>query len=153
VTTCTARGADQTVQAVEDRSHVQQIRDLTGGAGANVVIDFVGEGGAERDAVELLGTRGVGVMVGYGGSMEIEILSQALFPETSFLGSIVGTYNEAVELIALCARGDAHPHHLPAGGRERRPAPARRGSPGRPRSPGPERVLIGPKPHAAGRAE
>jgi NAD+-dependent secondary alcohol dehydrogenase Adh1 len=98
-------GADQVVQAVEDRSHVQQIRDLTGGAGAGVVLDFVGEGGAERDAVDLLGTRGVCVMVGYGGSMEIEILSQALFPETSFLGSIVGTYNEAVELIALCARG------------------------------------------------
>lgn len=55
--------------------------------------------------MELLGTRGVGIMVGYGGSMEIEILSQALFPETSFLGSIVGTYNEATELIALCARG------------------------------------------------
>ena len=70
------------------------VRDLTGG-GAQVVIDFVGEGGAERDAVRMLGAHGVDFLVGYGGTLEVEILSQALFPETSFLGSIVGTYNEA----------------------------------------------------------
>ncbi len=98
-------GADQTVLAKEDRSHVQQVRELTGGGGAQVVLDFVGEGGAERDAVELLGTRGVDIMIGYGGTLQVEILGEALFPETSFLGSIVGTYNDAVELVALVARG------------------------------------------------
>lgn len=98
-------GADQTVQAREDRSHVQQVRDLTEGAGADVVIDFVGENGAERDAVELLGANGMDIMVGYGGTLQVEILSEALFPETSFVGSIVGNYNDAVELVALTARG------------------------------------------------
>ena len=59
------------------------------------MVDFVGEGGAERDAVLMLGTRGVDVLVGYGGRLDVEILSEGLFPETSFLSSIVGTYNEA----------------------------------------------------------
>jgi NAD+-dependent secondary alcohol dehydrogenase Adh1 len=65
----------------------------------------VGEGGAERDGVELLGHNGVDFLVGYGGTLEVEILSQALFPETSFVGNICGTYNELVELVALAARG------------------------------------------------
>ena len=98
-------GADHTVQAREDGSHLQEVRELTDGAGAEVVIDYVGEGGAQNEAVELLGANGLDVMVGYGGTLQVEILSQALFPETSFVGSIVGNYNELVELVALTARG------------------------------------------------
>jgi NAD+-dependent secondary alcohol dehydrogenase Adh1 len=98
-------GADHVVRAVADRSHVAEVRDLTDGAGAEVVIDYVGEGGAERDAVELLGANGVDFMVGYGARLDVEILSEALFPETSFVGNICGTYNELVELVALTARG------------------------------------------------
>ena len=97
-------GADHTVLAKDDRSHVQEVKDLTDG-GAQVVLDYIGEGGVERQAVEMLGVNGVDVMVGYGGRLDVEILSEAIFPETSFLGSIVGTYNELVELVALAARG------------------------------------------------
>ena len=46
------------------------------------MVDFVGEGGAERDAVLMLGTRGVDVLVGYGGRLDVEILSEGLFQET-----------------------------------------------------------------------
>jgi NAD+-dependent secondary alcohol dehydrogenase Adh1 len=98
-------GADHTVVAKEDRSHVAEVKDLTDGAGAEVVIDYVGEGGAERDGVELLAHNGVDFLVGYGGKLEVEILGEALFPETSFVGNICGTYNELVELVALAARG------------------------------------------------
>jgi NAD+-dependent secondary alcohol dehydrogenase Adh1 len=98
-------GADHVVMAQEDRSHVAHVRDLTKGAGANGVLDYVGEGGAERDGVELLGANGVDFLVGYGGKLEVDILSQALFPETSFVGNICGTYNELVELVALARRG------------------------------------------------
>ncbi len=98
-------GADHTVVAKDDRSHVQEVRDLTDGAGAEVVIDYVGEGGAQRDGVEMLGANGVDFLVGYGGKLEFEILTEALFPETSFVGNIVGNYNELVELVALAARG------------------------------------------------
>lgn len=65
----------------------------------------VGEGGAERDGVELLGPNGVDLLVGYGGTLNVEILSQALFPEASFVGNICGNYNELVGLVALAARG------------------------------------------------
>lgn len=98
-------GADRVVLAREDRSHVAEVRDLTGGAGAQVVLDFVGEGGAETDAVELLGPNGLDVIVGYGGRLEADILSQVLTPEASFVGSLVGTYVELVELVALTRRG------------------------------------------------
>lgn len=98
-------GADHTVLVKEDRSHVAEVRDLTDGAGAEVVIDFVGEGGAERDAVEMLGANGVDMLVGYGGKLEVEILGEALFPETSFVGNICGNNIELVELVALASRG------------------------------------------------
>ena len=98
-------GADHTVQARDDRSHVQEVRDLTGGSGAQVVIDYVGEGGAERDAVELLAHKGVDFLVGYGGTLQVKILEEGLFPETSFVSCIVGPYNELVELVRLAARG------------------------------------------------
>jgi NAD+-dependent secondary alcohol dehydrogenase Adh1 len=98
-------GADHQVLAKDDRSHVAEVRELTGGGGAAVVIDYVGEGGAERDGVELLGPNGVDMLVGYGGKLEVEILGEALFPETSFVGNICGNYNELVELVALVGRG------------------------------------------------
>lgn len=97
-------GADQVVQTREDRSHVQEVRELSHG-GAQVVLDFVGEGGAEDDAVEMLGTHGLDVIVGYGGRLQADILSQVLTPEVSFVGSTVGTYVELVELVALVRRG------------------------------------------------
>ena len=71
------------------------------------MIDFVGEGGAERDAVLMLGTRGVDVLVGYGGRLDVEILSEGLFPETSFL--------------------EQHRRHVQRGGRARRAGRPRRG--------------------------
>lgn len=98
-------GADHTVLTHADRSHVAEVRELTGGAGAQVVLDFVGEGGAETDAVEVLGPHGLDVIVGYGGRLEADILSQVLSPEASFVGSTVGTYTELVELMALARRG------------------------------------------------
>lgn len=98
-------GADHVVLAREDRSHVAEARELAGGVGANVVLDFVGEGGAETDAVELLAPNGVDVIVGYGGRLEADILAQVLTPEVSFVGSLVGTYIELVELVALARRG------------------------------------------------
>lgn len=97
-------GADNVVLAKQDRSHVEEIKDLTGG-GAQVVLDYVGEGGAEKDATEILAANGVDFMVGYGGRLDIDILTQALFPETSFVGNICGTYNELAELVVLARRG------------------------------------------------
>lgn len=98
-------GADEVVRARPDRSHLTEIRDLTGGKGADVVLDYVGEAGAEKDAVELLGPHGVDIIAGYGGRLEADILGQVLSPEATFMGTTVGTYNELVELLALARRG------------------------------------------------
>jgi NAD+-dependent secondary alcohol dehydrogenase Adh1 len=97
-------GADHVVQSRDDGSHIAEITELTGG-GAQVVIDFVGEHGAQNEAVQLLGANGTDFLVGYGGKLEVQILEQALFPETSFVGCILGNYNEMKELVALVRRG------------------------------------------------
>ena len=84
-------------------------------ASAQVVLDYVGEGGAERDAVEVLGAKGIDFLVGYGGTLQVKILEEGLFPETSFVSCIVGPYNELVELVRLAARGSVRlPRCLPA---------------------------------------
>ena len=49
-------GAQHTV--VADGSQVQQVADLTGGAGAEVVLDFVAEQGAEKDGWAMTGGPG-----------------------------------------------------------------------------------------------
>ncbi len=98
-------GADQTVLSRPGGSHVEEVRELTHGAGAHVVIDYVGEGGAELEAVDMLGPNGVDIIAGYGGTLVAEIQPKILTPEASFVGTIVGTYNELVELVALTRRG------------------------------------------------
>jgi NAD+-dependent secondary alcohol dehydrogenase Adh1 len=99
-------GADHTVLAREDRSHVQAVKELTGGVGAEVVIDFIGEGGMENDGLELVGTNGVDILVGFGGKIVVEnILEQVLFPEKKIIGILCGNYVELVELVALVQRG------------------------------------------------
>lgn len=98
-------GADHAVLSQSDGSHLEQVRELTGGAGAQVVLDFVGEHGAQQDAVALLGSHGLDVVVGYGGTLQVDILPQLLTPEASIVGSTVGTYTELVELVALVRRG------------------------------------------------
>jgi NAD+-dependent secondary alcohol dehydrogenase Adh1 len=70
-----------------------------------VVLDYVGEEGAQKDGVEVLATNGVDFLVGSGAKLEIDILSQKLIPERSFVGNSGGTYNELVELVALAHRG------------------------------------------------
>src|ERR1700736_1484151 len=47
-----AWGADYTV--VADGTHVNKVKELTDGQGAEVIIDFVGEQGAQQEAVQML---------------------------------------------------------------------------------------------------
>ena len=102
-------GADKAVLSRADHSHVAEIRDHTHGAGADVVLDYVGEGGAELEAVDMLGPNGVDIIAGYGGTLVAEIQPKILTPEASFVGTIVGTYNELVELVHLVRRGAVRP--------------------------------------------
>lgn len=100
-------GAQHTV-AVNGR-HVDTVLDLTDGHGADVVIDFVGEQGAIPDGVAMLRRAGSYYVVGYGENVDvptIDIISR----EISFVGNLVGSYNELDELMTLTAQGNVTLH-------------------------------------------
>ncbi|MFF0269820.1 NAD(P)-dependent alcohol dehydrogenase [Kribbella sp. NPDC004536] len=100
-------GADQTV--VADGKHVEQVLELTGGAGAHVVLDFVAEQGAEQDGFAMTGRAGSYFVIGYGGQVRIPTLD-IISTERNIVGNIVGTFNELAELMALAQAGKVTLH-------------------------------------------
>jgi len=100
-------GADQVVGAV-GQDAVQAVHDLTGG-GAHVVLDFVGERGAEKDAVAMLRQGGTHIVIGYGGRIEVPTID-VIFSEIAVVGSLVGNYTELSELMILQAQGKVKLH-------------------------------------------
>jgi NAD+-dependent secondary alcohol dehydrogenase Adh1 len=97
-----AWGADETI-LVNDR-HVEQVLELTDGKGAEVVLDFVGEKGAERDSWAMTRRAGSDFVIGYGGTVDIPTID-VISTERNIVGNLVGTYNDLVELMALNATG------------------------------------------------
>ncbi len=95
-------GAQHTV--VADGSHVDAVKDLTGGAGAHVVLDFVAEQGAETDGWNMTAPAGSYFVIGYGGTLTIPTLD-IISTERNIIGNIVGTYNDLAELMALAQAG------------------------------------------------
>jgi NAD+-dependent secondary alcohol dehydrogenase Adh1 len=95
-------GAAHTV--VADGAHVDAVKDLTGGKGAHVVLDFVAEQGAEMDAWNMTAPAGSDFVIGYGGTITIPTLD-IISTERNIIGNIVGTYNELAELMALAQAG------------------------------------------------
>jgi NAD+-dependent secondary alcohol dehydrogenase Adh1 len=100
-------GADHTVLA--DGSQVAHIQDLTDGAGAEAVIDFVGEGGAVEDGVAVLRRNGNYYVIGYGGAINVPTID-IISTEINFIGNLVGSYNDLAELMVLAARGRVSLH-------------------------------------------
>ncbi|TCC27012.1 NAD(P)-dependent alcohol dehydrogenase [Kribbella speibonae] len=100
-------GADQTV--VADGKHVDTVLELTGGAGAHVVLDFVAEQGAEQDGFAMTGRGGSYFVIGYGGQVQIPTLD-IISTERNIVGNIVGTFNELAELMALAQAGKVTLH-------------------------------------------
>jgi NAD+-dependent secondary alcohol dehydrogenase Adh1 len=100
-------GAQHTV--VADGRHVAAVKDLTGGNGAEVVLDFVAEQGAEMDGWNMTAPAGSYFVIGYGGTLEIPTLD-IISTERNIVGNIVGTYNELAELMALAQAGKVTLH-------------------------------------------
>jgi NAD+-dependent secondary alcohol dehydrogenase Adh1 len=94
---------------VADGSQVDAVKDLTGGAGANVVLDFVAEQGAEMDGWNMTAPAGSYFVIGYGGTLHIPTLD-IISTERNIIGNIVGTYNELAELMALAQAGKVTLH-------------------------------------------
>jgi NAD+-dependent secondary alcohol dehydrogenase Adh1 len=87
---------------------VEEVKDLTRG-GAHVVIDFVGELGAEQLCWQMLRKGGAHFIVGYGGKIDVPTLHM-IVNEISISGSLVGNYSELVELMELNAEGRVKLH-------------------------------------------
>jgi NAD+-dependent secondary alcohol dehydrogenase Adh1 len=82
----------------------ERVQRITGGAGAEVVIDFVGEGDAVGSSLAMVRARGTYFVVGYGGELRVPTFNLVL-PEISVVGNAVGTHDDLRELIALAAAG------------------------------------------------
>jgi NAD+-dependent secondary alcohol dehydrogenase Adh1 len=86
-----------------DGGQVAAVRAATGGRGATVVFDFVGDGTTPADGLAMLGRGGCYVAVGYGGRLEIDT-ADLVVGELTVMGSLVGTIRELGELVALAER-------------------------------------------------
>jgi len=100
-------GAHHTV--VADGNQVESVRQLTDGAGAEVVLDFVAEQGAEQDGFAMTGRAGSYFVIGYGGTVNIPTLD-IISTERNIVGNIVGTYTELAELMVLAQAGKVTLH-------------------------------------------
>ena len=100
-------GAHETI--VADGNQVDAVKDLTGGNGAEVVLDFVAEEGAEMDGWNMTAPAGSYFVIGYGGTLHIPTLD-IISTERNIIGNIVGTYNELAELMALAQAGKVTLH-------------------------------------------
>lgn len=95
-------GAKYTI--VADGSQVGKVREITNGLGAEVIIDFVGEGGSLEEGVAMLRRAGSYFIVGYGGRLNVPAID-IISTEINFVGNLVGTYNDLAELMTLTAQG------------------------------------------------
>jgi NAD+-dependent secondary alcohol dehydrogenase Adh1 len=100
-------GAHHTV--VADGGQVEEVRRLTDGGGADVVLDFVAERGAEQDGFAMTAAAGSYFVIGYGGTLHIPTLD-IISTERNIVGNIVGTYNDLAELMVLAQTGKVTLH-------------------------------------------
>ena len=100
-------GADQTFKV--DGGHVAKVKELTDGLGAEAIVDFVGEKGAIEDGIEMIRDGGFYYVIGYGENIDIPTID-VISREISFIGNLVGTYNDLQELMTLTAQGKVTLH-------------------------------------------
>jgi NAD+-dependent secondary alcohol dehydrogenase Adh1 len=88
---------------VADGDHVEEVLELTGGHGAEQVIDFVGEGGSTSEGLRMTRRAGDYHVVGYGENIDVPTID-LISAEINIIGNLVGSYNDLVELMALAAQ-------------------------------------------------
>ena len=100
-------GADHTVQV--DGSHVDKVKEMTDGIGAEAIIEFVGERGAIEHGLAMVRDGGFYYVIGYGENINIPTID-VISREISFSGCLVGTYTDLEELMTLTAQGQVNLH-------------------------------------------
>lgn len=86
-----------------------EILALTGGKGAEAVIDFVAEGGSTPLGVKMLRQAGNYYVVGYGENLNVPTID-IVSPEINFISNLVGSYNDLAKLMVLAAQGKVTLH-------------------------------------------
>ncbi|MCF7552096.1 NAD(P)-dependent alcohol dehydrogenase [Pseudonocardia sp. WMMC193] len=92
-------GADLGI--VADGGHVDQVLAL---GGAEVVVDFVGEGGSTAEGLAMTKPAGDYHVVGYGENLNVPTID-LISAEKNIVGNLVGSYNDLCDLMELAARG------------------------------------------------
>ncbi len=100
-------GADHTLKV--DGTHVDTVKEMTDGLGAEAIIDFVGERGAIEDGIAMVRDGGFYYVIGYGENIDIPTID-VIAREISFIGNLVGTYADLQELMTLTAQGKVSLH-------------------------------------------
>jgi NAD+-dependent secondary alcohol dehydrogenase Adh1 len=100
-------GSDHTI--LVDGTHVEKVKELTDGLGAEAIIDFVGEKGAIEDGIAMVRDGGFYYVIGYGEKINIPTID-VISREISFIGNLVGTYKDLQELMTLTAEGKVRLH-------------------------------------------
>jgi NAD+-dependent secondary alcohol dehydrogenase Adh1 len=100
-------GADHTV--LVDGTQVSKVKEITDGQGAEAIVDFVGEGGAIEDGVAMLRRAGTYYVIGYGGRLNVPTID-IISTEINFVGNLVGSYIDLVDLMTLTAQGKVKLH-------------------------------------------
>jgi NAD+-dependent secondary alcohol dehydrogenase Adh1 len=101
-------GADHTIR-VDGNTHVDTVKEMTDGFGAEAIIDFVGEKGAIQDGIDMVRDGGFYYVIGYGENIDIPTID-VISREISFIGNLVGTYKDLVDLMTLTAQGQVTLH-------------------------------------------
>ena len=102
-------GADHVIEGDSDGKFVEEAMKLTGGKGAEAVIDFVAEGGSTATGVKMLRRAGNYYIVGYGENINVPTID-IISTEINFIGNLVGSYNDLAELMILAAQGKVKLH-------------------------------------------
>jgi NAD+-dependent secondary alcohol dehydrogenase Adh1 len=100
-------GAHHTIKV--DGNHVETVKEMTDGLGAETIIDFVGEKGAIEDGIGMIRDGGFYYVIGYGENIDIPTID-VISREISFIGNLVGTYVDLQDLMTLTAQGQVTLH-------------------------------------------
>jgi len=83
---------------------VGAVRELTGGRGADIVLDLVGTDQTHADSMSMLARGGTYSIVGYGGTLSVPSAAMVV-GEQAAVANLVGSWPDLWELMQLHARG------------------------------------------------
>jgi len=107
--TCREVGADAVVDASQENV-VEALRELTGGVGVDVAVDFVSQVSTLEAAADSLGKGGRLVTLGGYSPEPFRVsASRLLHGELEIMGSRAFTRQEIIESLDLCDRGQIWP--------------------------------------------